>query len=232
MITLNMTPQETLKELSRDRYELMQLNGSYLAHGYCKGARKATTFPVSYSHKERTSTGNNYIVTNTFENKLQAYKNSPAFGTYAIIETDKGKVAVYCSWGRSADGGWCACYCMPHLFSRYRERMGFEDNGEALIRRFFKRNKEFIFKSDYRRKSMDDETNLMYLCFDGAIFGRVHPQDKNSVVFLTFIANDTMQEGYKSKFNRSYNEDCSEISKTFKLLFGDALPAPMFNIRK
>lgn len=222
-----MSPQETLIELVKDRRELLQHNRRYLAQGHCKQFRNATKFPVYQMHEVTTSTNNHYLLLNTFEDRAHVYQQNPMFEARAVVETGKGKAAVAIVSAPKAEHGLCVFYFMPHLFSRYRERMGLNIEGIELMRYMFKRNDDFLHHPKYRRKTMDDDSDVMLSCYDGAVFGYRHPQDRNSVVLMTFVANDTMQEGYKSRFNKEYNDEVAERRREISFLMPNVVMPPL-----
>ena len=209
-----MTPHEVLAQMDGDHDEVIRANYRYVMTGGCDQARKCLRFPVYMMHEMKTSTGNRYIVMNVFDSKRDAMIHSYHSIYHAVVDTESGRVVISKKVATDGLGEDCVFYFMPHLFKRYKERIGFEFDGMQLIRTFLKRNEEFIYHENYRR-SKDNMDDVMYSCVDGAIFGTRHPQHKESIIFKTFISTETMQEGYKSEFSETFNE--SLISEAIRL---------------
>lgn len=204
MITTTMTPKEVLEQMLLDRPEIQRESVRYMAQGKCKEARVAKVFPLRYVHEYTATSGNHYMVMLTFNSRKDAFDLNAGLEAAAVIDTEHGKMMCGTILNME-DRHVHTFYFMPHLFKRYKERMGYKQIGIDLMRVFFKRNADTVHMADYRRKSKDDDSDVMLACVDGAVFGYRHPQDRQSFVLMTFIANDTMQDGYKAKFNDLYN---------------------------
>ena len=206
MITTTMTPDEVLAQMLADREEIKRECVQYMAKGNCKEVRTAKTFPLRYIHEYTATSVNRYLVMLTFNSRQDLFHFSAGLEAAAVIDTERGKMlcAMILNF---EDHRLHTFYFMPHLFKRYKERMGYKQDGIDLMRVFFKKNMDTVHMADYRRKSKDDDTDIMLSCVDGAVFGYRHPLDRCSFVLMTFIANDTMQEGYKAKFNDLYNNE-------------------------
>lgn len=204
MITTTMTPDEVLKHILLDRPEIQRECVQYMAKGNCKEARTAKKFPLRFIHEYTATSGNHYLVMLTFNSRQDLFHFSAGLEAAAVIDTEHGKMMCGTILNME-DRHVHTFYFMPHLFKRYKERMGYKQDGIDLMRVFFKKNMDTVHMAEYRRKSKDDDTDVMLSCVDGAVFGYRHPQDRHSFVLMTFIANDTMQGGYKAKFNEQYN---------------------------
>lgn len=217
MITETMTPQETLDEMIRDRVELMQLVRQYFLRGGCKHLRTSKIFPCQVACMLKTKTANNYITIMAFNSKRDVFNFNPILSFGAVVETEKGKMLLCANLNMDARAVK-PFYFLPHLFQRFKERMGYKQEGIELVRAFYKRNSDLVMHTDYRRNGKDGDKYVMLTCHDGAVFGYRHPDDRDTLVLCTFVANDTMQDGYKARFNWRFNDAIKDGEKEVAML--------------
>lgn len=204
MYTETMTFAERYAEYQKDIPELRADSRRFRATGGYKQVRAAgVQFPFQIIHECRTKSGNRYLVLSIFASRADAF-GEPLEYAKAIIQTDEGMAMYTISMGNDREKG--GFLFMPHVFKRYRQRMGFSYNSIDTIKTFIKRNMEFVYNEGYRRKSKkDDPKEIMLSCHDGAVFGRIDDQDDNCAILRTFISTETMQEGYKAQFDKEFD---------------------------
>lgn len=202
-----MTIKEIKAAIVADFDEIEREVRKALASGKFRDLRTTSTFPTSRMLEVHTSTHNFYLVDLDFYSRGHVFTMNPSISFRAIVETPQGRMMYGLHNFIYPDGVFMSLNTFtPHVFRRYRERMGYKQDGLDLMRTFFRRNGDLIINDDYRRKTMDDDTYVMCTCLDGAVFGYKHPEDRRCFVFSTFIANDTMEEGYKARFNSKYDQ--------------------------
>ena len=141
-----------------------------------------------------------YLINYRIANRQEAYRGISRYYVRAIINTEHGTEAANMLYDRNNDRMQIV-YFQAHLFKRYAERMGLKVHGDDIIRIFTKRNHVLIEASRWRT-----EQDCMMLCYDGACFGEINPDDPNMFRLKTFIATDTMQDDtYRSKLNETFN---------------------------
>jgi hypothetical protein len=205
-----MTPAEAYAELGRDWDELIKEHYRFIANGGWKNARRPNAhYPMSIMHEYMTKTNNRYLLANNIISRQEAVMGTTSLFVRALVNTEEG----LCAYSQQFDknGKHVLFVFRPHLFKRYRERMALKDNQDP-IRTFFKRNSFYLLEEDYRR-SKGNTNDLMFTVQDGAVFGRAdYSEEVGFVEMKTFVANDTMQDGYKSRFNEGYNDSMRDIA--------------------
>ena len=232
MITETMTLSEKIREMLRDLEELKRESMKYIAKGGFKELRRQDAqFPAFRVLELTSSRMTNYLVMLTFKSRKDIFDPNPLLSFRAIIETKAGKMLMGLSLGGN-ENFVSAFFYTPHLLRRYRERMGYKQEGMDLMKIFCKRNTNFVLNNEYRRKSMKDHKHVMLTCLDGAVFGYRMPEDPYSYVLSTFIANDTMQEGYKKRFNDKFDEAMKEGMEELGQLFPIMAEVPVVPRKK
>lgn len=221
MILPNMTPQEMMNELHKDYDQLRAVNMRFLTNGGIKHLRRqGAKFPAYVMKEQRTSRGNRYLCQFLFKKRGDVFTLNGLGSQLAIMETKDGLSGVSLVFSGKFNKEVVYLY-RPHVYKRYKERMGLDLEGIDIIRYFDKRNCDTIFNEDYVHKEGDEKNDFMMTIRDGALFGTIQDVDGCiCYVIKTFIANDTMQEGYKAQFNNRYNEEVERLEKEYGR-FGD-----------
>lgn len=218
MLTETMTATEKFADMRKDWHDILNEDVRFRNNGGWKHARSAQAkYPIQIIH-EWTSpkTHNRYLLQNVINSRREALNGSGSLMPRVMLTTAEG-MAICMANMSDKSGKYSVLTFRPHLFKRYKERMGLTYNGIDLIRYFLKRNTFFVFNEEYRR-SKDNTTDVMITCLDGAVFGRFDESGEVEEIDLrTFISSETMQEGYKAKFNGEY-EDCIKEAEERALL--------------
>ena len=217
MILPNMTPQEMKDELHKDFKQLYEINMRFLSTGGLKHLRRqGAKFPAYVMKEQRTARGNRYLCNFLLRRRQDVFTLNALESRVALMETKDGLSGVSMVYSGKFQQEVIYVY-RPHVYKRYRERMGLTMEGVELIRYFEKRNCDTILHESYVHKEGDIENDVMFTILDGALFGTHQEVDGcHCFIIKTFIANDTMQEGYKSQFNSQYNKTVDEIKETLE----------------
>lgn len=212
MLIEQMTPQEMIDELHKDYDELRAINMRFLTTGGIKHLRRqGTKFPAFVTKEQRTKRGNRYMCIFQFRKRGDVFNLDGLETRIALLQTKEGLAGVSLAYSGKYQQEVVYLY-RPHMFKRYKERMGLNLEGIDLIRYFEKRNIDSIIHDDYQHKEGDIENDFMMTVYDGALFGTKREVDgRICEVINTFIANDTMQEGYKSQFNSKHDQAVDNI---------------------
>ena len=216
MYVETMTPDEIVEEFKKDYGNvLVKTIKCMLPSKEYKNIRRAnfSTFPVYLTYPIKTDRGNSYYVRIKFPDKKSVLKITLEefnFTPMPIIKTSYGgnSVNIVTNDLLHRNDKWILHTFRPHLFARFKERMGYTNiDGMKLVKKFFDSNTTAITNSSYR----ETDNNEVYVsCKDGCMLG-VRNESEN-VIHLdmkTFISNETMKEGYKSSFNQS--EECIKL---------------------
>lgn len=228
MILETMTRKEMLKEICRDNDELWNSIYAFIGNGGINHLRKNAKFPANVIREYTSKRGTKYLQVLRFLTKRDVFEMTPYEYHCALLETKEGRsmmLRVFDSKSKSVT----LVYLRPHVFKRYKERMGFKQEGIDIIKAYYKRNPDMVLHTDYKHKEGDIENDFMLSISDGALFGTKNKDDIGYTV-NTFIANDTMQEGYKSKFNKQHNDRLESDAKAWRGYLPDEML--MYNKRK
>lgn len=212
MLVTTMNKQEMLNEIMSDYKEILLERVRYSRAGNTKHLRTAKEFPVKLSHLYTSSTGNRYIITDTFLSKKDVFEHNPLSQYRAILHTDEG-IELLATILSTRVNDITLFRFRPHVFKRYKERMGYKQDGIDLLKVFCNRNSDMIEQSGYIHKEGDIENDIMLTVHDGALFGTLDAENDGCVIVNTFIANDTMKNGYKSQFNNNHNASLNEAKR-------------------
>lgn len=232
MILETMTPKEMMAEMHKDDKELHELNIRFLSKGGIKHLRRqGAKFPAYVMIEQHTKRGNRYLCDFLFRKRGDVFNFNGLESRMCLMQTKEGLAGTALVYSGKFNREALYIY-RPHVFKRYKERMHLELDGIELIRYFDKRNCDTIFHDGYRHKEGDIENDIMLTVQDGALFGTLSEVDDTICYTLnTFIANDTMQEGYKSKFNSMHNQAVDEIRENLAF-FGGGDTAYQFDFKK
>ena len=207
MLVETMTTKEMIDELRKDFSQIQEKTWKFIDGGGIRHLRRPNAkFPAYITRDIQTSRGNKYISIILFRKRGDVFKLNASELVSAILQTKEGLATVSLSYSGKYRKE-ILHYYRPHMFKRYKERMGLDLDGIDLIKYFDNRNADLIVQDDYKHKEGDMEHDIMLTCYDGALFGTIK-EDGGDICYMlnTFIANETMQDGYKSKFNRRHNE--------------------------
>lgn len=236
MYVETMTSDELFAEYEKDCDDIAIRAESkiYNSKEYKRLRRSSSSvkFPVALSFEITTQRNNKYVISSVFPDRKTVFaeRYNTCFSAMSIINTKYGIMGM--TFNTSSIMGienrkW-VLVIKPHAFVRYKERMKYTDcEGIEIVKRFIERNYSFITDYSYRGKSNNE---VFMACKDGGLLGEII-EGKNTYYYnmKTFIANDTMQDGYKSLFNdsSSYNiwtdsalgagEDSKEVAKIMAL---------------
>jgi hypothetical protein len=216
-----MSTEEICREFEHDEVEVQVFIRKYLAMA-AKRALGGKKYPAYLIQDFTSSRGNRYLVLMRFRDRRDLYDMTPQRAVRAVVSNDEGLWTVTRIFNGQAKR-ITVVKCRPHMYSRYRKRMGFKQEGTDLLKVFFKRSLDMVLQVDYKHKEGDMERDVMFTVYDGAIFGQRDEQDPDSFTISTFISNETMQEGYKSKFNRLHNEAGEEQAKAWKHILPESM---------
>lgn len=210
MITNTMTPVEIDKELLKDWLEINREDKRFRALGGWKQARSAKAkFPMSIIHEYVSSRNNRYLLQDVIASREEAMLGLGALYIRALWDNGDGYYVCMQNYGER-DYTRTLFILSPHLFSRYRERMHLKQDGIDIIRYFLKRNRIFVHNEDYRR-GKDNTEDVMVSCCDGALFGKYFQDGEIMVMDMrTFVANETLTDGYKGRFYNDYENSIKE----------------------
>lgn len=229
MLVETMTAKEMMDELHKDYDYLYDKNIRFIDSGGIRHLKRPyAKFPAYVMREVKTPRGNRYICNLLFKKRGDVFKLNAFECRNAILQTQEGLATVALVYSVKHQKEVLHIY-RPHVYKRYKERMGIDVDGIELIKHFEKRNIDTFVHDDYKHKEGDVEHDVMMTVYDGALFGTMSEVDGCLCYTIkTFIANDTMQEGYKSKFNKRHNDAIDEIE-----FFGvDKIYASDFKKRK
>lgn len=212
MLVETMTTKEMMEEMRKDFSYIQERTWQFIDSGGIRHLRRPNAkFPAYIIIDFKTPRGNTYITTLLFNKRGDVFKTKASQCVSAIMQTKEGLASLAIVYSGKYNKE-ILHYFRPHMFKRYRERMNLDMDGLELIRYFDRRNGDTIVHSDYKHKEGDMEHDIMLTAYDGALFGTMKEEDgRICYVINTFIANDTMQEGYKSRFNKRHNDAIDEI---------------------
>ena len=182
MILPNMTESELADEVICDKRNAMVIINAK-DDKVMKLTRRATRFPYHVHSIFTTKRRNTWLA-------LWEIRTKPKKYTDAMLSA----IAVSQStWGRHAyttikDHDIVVSYT-PHLFSRYAERMELDLTGMELIRHFFERNCEPVYRFGSRPNS--EQLEIFASCADGVLMGIVHPLGR-VYEMRTFVTHDML----------------------------------------
>ena len=178
MYTATMTPAEIDHETHEDVLNVLsKLN--HKQNEFRRKVLKATHFPVVMRYEQNTVRKNRWKV------MIKAFTKHNTMGRAAIVfycisESAKGKfvylVLPFLERGR---GKYQTIVYKPHYFSRYRERMGLDLEGEELIDHVL--NIALVAAMDYMWLP-DGRVTVIQTCGEGFSFGESY--DTNNVIVL------------------------------------------------
>lgn len=212
MLVETMTIKEIFDELRKDYKELYEKTWLFLESGGVKHLRRPyAKFPAYIRRELKSSRNNRHLSTILFRKRGDVFKMKAQELITTLLQTKEGLAAV--SIVHSGTFGKEVLYFYrPHMFKRYKERMGLDLNGIELIKYFNDRNADGFMHDDYKHKEGDIDNDVMITVYDGALFGTLKEEDGCICCTInTFIANDTMQDGYKSKFNKRHDHMVDEV---------------------
>ena len=200
-----------MEELHKDREQLEERYFRFLDNGGIRHLKRPNAkFPAYVTTEIKTKRGNRYICYFLFRKRGEVFNQKALFSYDALMETKEGLACVQIAYSMKHQREILYIY-RPHVFKRYKERIGLELEGIELIKYFHNRCCNTILHDNYKHKEGDMENDLMLTVTDGALFGTKSDIDGCVCYTInTFIANDTMQDGYKSKFNSRHNEAIEE----------------------
>lgn len=212
MLVETMTAKEMMDELHKDYDFLYDNNIHFIDSGGVRHLKRPyAKFPAYIRREVKTPRGNRYICNLLFKKRGDVFKLNALECRTAILQTHEGIATVALVYSVKYQKEILYVY-KPHVYTRYKERMGIDVDGIELIKYYEKRNIDTIVHDDYKHKEGDIEHDIMLTVYDGALFGTSSEVDGCVCYTIkTFIANDTMQEGYKSKFNKRHNDVIDEI---------------------
>lgn len=224
MLVETMTSKEIMEEIRKDFKQLNELTRRFIENGGVRHLRRqGSKFPAYVIKVQRTSRGNRYICDFLFKRRDDVFKNNGMETRMALMETKEGLAGITVVYNGKYEQEILHLY-RPHVFKRYKERMGLDLEGVELIKYFDKRNSDTILHDNYRHKEGDIENDIMLTCQDGALFGTKSEADGCICYTInTFIANDTMQDGYKAQFNNMHNQAIEQIKEEDELFGRDAM---------
>ncbi|MBR1525187.1 MAG: hypothetical protein IJ640_00810 [Prevotella sp.] len=218
MLTETMTAAEKFAEMRKDWRNILNEDIRFRNNGGWKCARSPKAkYPMQIIHEWTSpTTHNRYLLQDVLNSRREALNGNGSLMVRALLTTAEG-VALCMQNIADEKNKYSLLTFRPHLFKRYKERMGLKMDGIDLIRHFLKHNTFFVFNEDYRR-SEGNTTDVMITCYDGAVFGRYDESGEvDDIDLRTFISSETMQEGYKAKFNGEY-ESCITAAEERALL--------------
>ena len=232
MILETMAPQEMIDELHKDYDELYEKNIRFLDNGGIRNLRRqGAKFPAYVMKEQRTRRGNHYLCDFLFRKRGDVFSNKVIESRLCLMQTKEGLAGVSLVLSGKFKKEVLYIY-RPHVFKRYKERMHLDLDGIELIRQFDLRNCDTIIHDGYKHKEGDIENDVMMTITDGALFGTISEVDGAICYTInTFIANDTMQEGYKSRFNRQHNAMVDQIKEELDF-FSHGNPDYLFDFKK
>jgi hypothetical protein len=188
--------------------------------------REGQRFPAKLIFEHKTERNNTYLIDITFPTRKSVFVQHPGklvSGYTAVISTNSGNMAIMFDQSgtvKSVDDEGnvesekvrIITQIMPHAFIRYKERKELDVDGIDIIKDFLKSNYDFQIRPRYHGT---DNNEICVICKDGGIFGEIEfAENTYKVIAKTFISNDTMQEGYKSEFNKDYNDFVDKNSES------------------
>ena len=185
-----MKPKEVMEELQADTPNVI---------GVCrtkedkvnKLADRARIFPFRLYSLIKSRRKNTWLVLWTLRAKKAAIVHKDLF---CIVDTDKGKMVYH----KETYFNNMLSFT-PHFFSRYAERMGIDLTGLELIRRFFERNPNRMYKGAVRTVGELKREEVYFTCEDGVGIGLVGDMFE----IRTFITHDMLKGEQIDEFSDS-----------------------------
>lgn len=197
MIVDSCGADDMIREMQADRREIeaamkLAVRAKFMRE-YREGRLK---MPCSRFIEHTCRSRNHYLVRMKFvkEDDLR----SPMYAPICLFDSDMGKKAVEMT--SSTSEIFCAIEYEPHVFKRYKERMGLDLDGIKLMKHFFQRNTT-MFLADGKRKG-GTEADIMIVMKEGCLFGE--QVNEIGIVAKTFISKETLI-GYRGMECEKYN---------------------------
>lgn len=206
MYTARMTPAEIDRETHEDITNV-QSKLKYTQEDFRRMVLKATRFPVVMRYEQNTKRKNRWKV------MLLAYSRQNTRGRtavvfYSICESELGKfVYLPVPYLQRGLGKFRTLVFKPHYMSRYRERMGRQESGEALIDHLMTTTTtlELLFFPH-----ADGRVTVIGTMDEGFCFGESYDHD-NVVLIRTFVPRKMMFSDQREVFDLTHADREQEM---------------------
>ena len=209
MIVDSMTHEEVYQELERDRENISRL-WAHQQEGRRRAVLKCKTFPLHVWQEYTSPRKNKYLFyTRFFDKRMKMILT----GICAVRRTSEG-MTLYTTW-LGHQKLITPMVLLPHVWKRYKERMGVNLSGIDLFKHYFQRNP---FGSDSHNQNAVGRsvryagmTHLSCCVNDGVLLGQVVGDMFVAHTFITYAMTSGLQQ-------QEFTERRSEI-KTDKDFF-------------
>lgn len=213
MYTARMTPAEIDRETHEDIANV-QSKLKYKQEDFRRMVLKATRFPVVMRYEQNTKRKNRWKVMLLAYNR-QNTRGRTAVVFYCICESEIGKF-VYLPVPnlKLGMGKFQTLVFKPHYMSRYRERMGIEESGEALIDHLMTTTTtlELLFQPH-----ADGRVTVIGTMDEGFCFGESYDHDK-VVLIRTFVPRKMMFSDQRQIFDLTHADREQEMHEHLERL--------------
>ena len=191
MLVPNMTHEEVLWELAKDRVPLTRWWMHELER-HRRRVLRCRSFPYSISVEHTTPSRNRYLIVSRIYDKRQ----TKVMTGVLALEMSNG-MTVYTSWLTNQNIG-SPMVMLPHMWRRYRERTGSNLSGIALVKSFFETNpfgavscNKRVFSKSVRYNGAD---HLACCVQDGVLLGELHGDLFKAKTFITYDMTCGLQQ--------------------------------------
>ena len=209
MIVDSMTHEEVYQELERDRENISRW-WAHQQEGRRRALLKCKTFPVHVWQEYTSPRKNKYLFyTRILDKRMKRILTCIC----AVRRTSEG-MTLYTTW-LGHQKMISPMVLLPHVWKRYRERMGLDLSGIDLFKHYFQRNT--FGRNSYNQKAVGRSvryagmTHLSYCVNEGVLLGQVVGDLFVAHTFITYEMTSGLQQ-------QEFTERRSEV-KTDKDFF-------------
>jgi hypothetical protein len=201
MYTATMSPEEIHRETQSEIPNIIA-KSNHMTKEFRRRVLKATKFPISMTYEQHTVRKNRWKVTMTAMSKGNI-DGRTIIMFYCINESELGKF-IYAPIPSEhlRKGEYKTMVFKPHFFSRYRERMGTEEDGEQLIQRLLSSLEVVNFQFENRE---DGTVGLIVNLPDGQGFGEAF-YHKCILLIRTFVPKNMLFENQISQHEEGLSD--------------------------
>lgn len=214
MYTATMTPKEIDIETNAEVKNILAKTEK-MNKVFRRKVLKASKFPVKMTYEQHTVRKNRWKVTLTAMSKGNTMERT-IMHFYCISESLQGKfIYVPIPSNNRPKGVQRTIIIKPHFFSRYRERMGTEYDGEELVARLIDELEvvNFIF-----HHLPDGKTKLIVNLKEGQGFGESF-YDKNVLLVRTFVPKEMLFNNQKPFYEYGLVEREKELEDAHEQMY-------------
>lgn len=202
MYTSTMNSDELYEEYLRDSEEIGRRYRGYLSSSKFKVLRRdGQRFPIRKTIEIKLSSGNLYLLAMTIPDRKSLFRSDFPVNVSALLNEYNGHSIITFAT-RVGTKKPQIMKMVPHLLSRYKERLHLDIEGIELMKHFIESCPIFnITIEDY------ETGECLVSTINGAISGRCKREKKTySFTLLTFVSDETIERGKRKECIDQYNE--------------------------